>query len=395
MKFDRTSPRDWVFFVVTAVNILVASVVAFLTPRRGRSRCRGVMSGHVFNGNLRAFYDTVGREATGWEFRYIYIDHAAYRSRDVDEVDAMSSLRLGDVIWMARADMVMTDHGPGIWALLQIFRPRIGFVEVWHGVGFKGLGPEFGQKLARYRGFFAASEWDARDALGSEGRRGVSRIKAIPTGYAAVDSLACPGPVDPILARYGLDPGRSGRVLIAPTWNHGDSGRSLFPFGLDGEEFLSRLDEWARAANWTVIFRAHLNAPAVTPGDYPNIRFMPLREYPLTYDLLAVSDVLITDWSSIATDYLVLGRPILFLDVPPPFAPTHLTADDRVGYRVSDWVGFAEALTVASRRPEEYAEVFADDRQRVLDKAFGSTLDGHSANRYLEALQEIVKGRTT
>ena len=122
---------------------------------------------------------------------------------------------------------------------------------------------------------------------------------------------------------------------------------------------------------------------------------MPLKEYPLTYDLLAVSDVLVTDWSSIATDYLVLGRPILFLDVPPPFAPTHLTADDRVGYRVSDWVGFEEALTVASRRPEEYAEVFADDRQRVLDKAFGSTLDGHSANRYLEALQEIVKGRTT
>jgi CDP-glycerol glycerophosphotransferase len=395
MKFDRASPRDWVFFIVTALNILIASVIAFLTPRRNRSRCRGVMSGHVFNGNLRAFYDTAGRQAAGWEFRYIHIDHTAYKSRAADEIDAMSSLRLGDVIWMARADVVMTDHGPGIWTLLQLLRPRIAFVEVWHGVGFKGLGPDFGRKLARYRGFFAASQWDARDAFAPERGNRVSRMKAIHTGYAAVDPLARPESADPIAARYGLDPGRSGRVLIAPTWNHGDSGRSLFPFGLDAEEFLSRLDEWARAANWTVIFRAHLNAPAVTPGSFPNIRFMPLKEYPLTYELLAVSDVLVTDWSSIATDYLVSGRPTIFLDVPPPFPLAHLTADDRVGYRVSDWNGFVEALTVAAHRPEEYAEAFADDRERVLDKAFGATLDGHSADRYLEALNKIVDGTLT
>ncbi len=394
MKFDRASPRDWIFFVVTALNIVLASVVAFLTPRLSRNRRRGVMSGHVFNGNLRAFYDTVGHDAVGWEFRYIYIDHTAYRSRDAGEVGAMSSLRLDHVIWMARADVVMTDHGPGIWTLLQILRPRVAFVEVWHGVGFKGLGPDFGQKLVRYDAFFAASEWDARDAFGSEGRSGVSGMKAIATGYAAVDSLARPGPVDPILARYGLDPGRTGRVLIAPTWNHGDSGRSLFPFGLDAAEFLSRLDEWAQAANWTVIFRAHLNAPAVMAGDYPNIRFMPLREYPLTYELLAVSDVLVTDWSSIATDCLVLGRPTIFLNVPPPFTPDHLTADDRVGYRVTDWNIFIETLTTASQGPEEYVEEFADDRQRVLDKAFDATLDGHSADRYLEALNDIVNGET-
>ncbi len=121
---------------------------------------------------------------------------------------------------------------------------------------------------------------------------------------------------------------------------------------------------------------------------------LPLKEYPLTYELLAMSDVLVTDWSSIATDYLVLGRPIIFLDVPPPFTPAHLTADDRVGHRVSDWDGFVETLTLASRRPEEYTEGFAHDRQRVLDKAFDSTLDGHSADRYLEALNKIVNGET-
>ena len=36
-------------------------------------------------------------------------------------------------------------------------------------------------------------------------------------------------------------------------------------------------------------------------------------------DFLKISNILITDWSSIALDYIVLDRPVFFLDVPNPF----------------------------------------------------------------------------
>ena len=278
MKFDHASPRSWVFFFITALNIVVASAIAILTPRREKTPYHAVMSGHVFNGNLRAFYDTVGRAAEGWEFRYIYIDHTAYGARDADAVVAMSSLRLDHVIWMAKADVIMTDHGPGIWVLLQMLRPNIAFVEVWHGIGFKGLGREFGRKLARYRALFASSEWDGRDSLAAGGQ--AADLEVVATGYASVDPLVRPTLDDGITVRYRLDATRAGRILVAPTWNHGDKRRSLFPFGLDAAEFLTRIDDWAQAVNWTVIFRSHLNAPSVATGAYPNIRFMPLREYP-------------------------------------------------------------------------------------------------------------------
>jgi len=392
MKFDRGSPRAWLIFIVTGFNIVVASAIAMLSPRKSRDRRHAVMSGHMFNGNLRAFYDSVGRDAVKWEFRYAYIDLDAYRSRKVGDVAALSSVRLDHMIWMARADVVMTDHGPGIWSLLQILRPQIAFVEVWHGIGFKGLRPDLGREIARYRALFAASDWDGSDSLGKRERDIAPEV--IATGYAAVDSLARPQGIDAVSDGYGLESERSGQVLIAPTWSHGDRDRSLFPFGLDAAEFFTGLDKWARKANWTVIFRSHLNAPGVAPGTYPNIRFMPLKEYPLTYELLAASDVLVTDWSSIATDYLVLGRPIVFLDVPPPFTPAHLSADDRVGYRVSSWRDLEETLTVASQRPEEYAESFGRERVRVLSKAFDSTLDGRSSERYLEALDRIASSES-
>ena len=76
MKFDRTSPLVWAYFLVTAANIVIASVVAAVLRRPDGPR-RGVLSGHLFNGNLRVFYDTVGANATDWVFRYIRVGYLA------------------------------------------------------------------------------------------------------------------------------------------------------------------------------------------------------------------------------------------------------------------------------------------------------------------------------
>jgi hypothetical protein len=390
VKFDRSRPRVWLYFAVTAINILLASAVAYLLPSVSRDRRRGVLSGHLFNGNLRAFYDVAGREAFDWTFRYVYIDYDAYRSREKGEGDTLTSLRIDHMIWIARSDVVMTDHGPGIWKLLQRLRPNLAFVDVWHGVGFKSLGPGFGKKMARYRALFVASEWDGEASYVAAGRVSTQQIAV--TGYAATDSLVAQDASATLDEGFASDSGRKGLLLIAPTWSHGDRNRSTFPFETDEQDFLTRINEWAVKREWTVVFRAHLNADLPREHGHPNVRFMPLVDYPLTYELLEQADILVTDWSSIATDYLVLGRPIIFLDTPPPFHPDRLTADDRVGYRVADWQAFAEALDLAALRPDDFAGRFGSQRESILQKAFGTTLDGHSADRYLEALNHIVNG---
>lgn len=393
MKFDRAKPRVWAYFALTAINVVVASALAYFLPSDLNDRRRGVLSGHLFNGNLRAFYDEVGSTASGWTFRYIYIDYDAYRARDAAEGDALTSLRIDHMIWMARSDVVVTDHGPGIWALLQHLRPGIAFVDVWHGVGFKALGSGFGRKMARYRALFVASEWDGEASYVADGH--VSPRQITVTGYAATDPLAAVDLSTTPGEGLWMNSGRSGVLLIAPTWNHGDRNRSMFPFGLEGREFLSLVNEWAVKENWTVVVRAHLNADLQRGQAYSNVSFMPLVEYPLTYRVLRHADALVTDWSSIATEYLVLGRPIIFLDTPPPFRPDRLTADDRVGYPVADRRAFEDALDLAARQPDDFTERFESQRRAVLDKAFGETLDGHSSARYLEALDDIVSGEMT
>jgi CDP-glycerol glycerophosphotransferase (TagB/SpsB family) len=97
-----------------------------------------------------------------------------------------------------------------------------------------------------------------------------------------------------------------------PTWR--DDGYDF----LGGSDFsFDRLNEALAAGNRFLLFKAHPNFSNVAPKEssWSNIRI--LDSTADLYQVLPACDVLVTDYSSIAYDYLLLDRPIIY------FVPDH------------------------------------------------------------------------
>lgn len=114
-------------------------------------------------------------------------------------------------------------------------------------------------------------------------------------------------------------------VLYAPSWRHGREATKFFPFeDFDKNELVKFLEE----SNISIYLRPHKNdlskyrdlvefLEELTDAS-ENLYLATHERYPDINNVLRDFDVLITDYSSIYHDYLLLDRPILF--IPYDFA---------------------------------------------------------------------------
>lgn len=396
MKFNPRSARVLFVFGMASINAVIARLLVVFVKKDPH---RIVLFGHNFYGSLRALYDFSDWKERGLELRYLYLDHRQYKAQRSRYPSVLSAMRLDHMIWVARAKTIVMDRHPGVLAWVTKLNRDLVSVQLWHGVGFKSWQTEVFAGFREFTLFLAPSRrfrdvWHARGEGPDYGRFKL-------TGLARTDYLVRPLMTrEELVKAAGLNPGVSRYVLIAPTWKQDDANRMVVPFQMEPEVFYRRLDEWAAGRNVQVVFRSHLNTVSLEKSSNSTAKDQSLRhvvfrsmsDYPFTEDLLLVSDVLVSDWSGIATDFLVLDRPAVFLDVPEPFKPGARVLDpaDRCGPLVRDMDALISELNAVIGAG--FDDRYREERQRVRLKAFDDTLDGHSSQRCLdEVLMAIGK----
>ncbi|GAB1643117.1 CDP-glycerol glycerophosphotransferase family protein [Krasilnikovia sp. MM14-A1259] len=202
------------------------------------------------------------------------------------------------------------------------FRRREGqvVVQTWHGTPLKRIGfdiedPQFADPL-----YFDKLEEEARNwsHLVSPNRFSTPILQRafkfpgqmLEIGYPRNDILfADRSKVGPaIRERIGLPPGKK-VVLYAPTWRDDefyDAGGYRITMQLDLEAAQAKLGE-----DHVLLVRRHPNIVDEIRGA-GNGFVWDLSTYPDMADLLAITDVLITDYSSVMFDFANTGRPMLF-----------------------------------------------------------------------------------
>jgi len=162
---------------------------------------------------------------------------------------------------------------------------------------------------------------------------GVEKDRVIMTGYPRDDIILKTKPLrvqklEELRERWGVEK----TVLYAPTFRKGADGGSLFA-GLDTEK-LNRLLILKKAMFIVKMHYVHRDREAISNSEIESYRMHLLteEEAPDINILLPYVDVLITDYSSVYFDFLLLNKPIIFT----PFDIEKYTNSDREFYEDYD-----------------------------------------------------------
>ncbi len=194
-------------------------------------------------------------------------------------------------------------------------------LQTWHGTPLKRIGmdvsptapgyhlqdnPELHDRIARWDAIVSPSPFTSDVFSSAFGHR----ARVIERGYPRNDLLVrvAQGTADvgAVRARLGLRP-TDRVVLYMPTWRDDvpPAHRAFLPMPV------RRLAS-AVGPDTVVLLRLHYTVSAVlnVPFDLPQVR--DVSGYEDSAELLAVADVLVTDYSSVFYDYSILERPIVF-----------------------------------------------------------------------------------
>ncbi|MGJ8661802.1 MAG: CDP-glycerol glycerophosphotransferase family protein [Bacteroidota bacterium] len=386
MKVDKRKPLHWLWLGLFSLNTLLSVVIRLFV----KSPTEVVLYGHKLNGNLKAIYKESDCHE-GLVPYYLSMDYGYCRELKNTGVNVVWGGSGAAILILARAKIIVSDHGLHCLILLLKFT-GIKFIDVWHGIPFKGFDKDDFKVQRQYDETWVTSPYMAKLY---EEKFGFQRDKIKIIGYARTDMLVkqCEEGGIELRAQLGLPSDKTPVVLFAPTWAQDVSGRNIYPFDCEELEFFNFLNSIALECDCVFLMRRHINSVGKICNEYQRVKEVPYDSYPDTETLLLISDVLIYDWSSIVFDFLLLNRLVICLDVVAPFKKGFsIDPSYRFGIVASDLSQLKKEITRVIR---DYDILIASERgcrEKILRTVYDEYADGLASERACGRLLNVLGG---
>ncbi|AXP50054.1 CDP-glycerol glycerophosphotransferase family protein [Bacillus subtilis] len=301
----------------------IAFRIIGLLPRNEKLIIFESYSGKQFSCNPRAIFEYLEENKDKYDYRLIWsIDKRNKDLFDNLDVKYLKRFSLKWLWYMATAKYWITNSRLPLW----IPKPRkTTYVQTWHGTPLKKLANDMdevhmpGTTTEQYKKNFLkeASKWDyliSPNAYSTEIFRSAFQFKRtfIESGYPRNDFLHKENKYEEMLKikdRLGIDRDKK-IILYAPTWRDNSfyaKGKYKFNMVLDLESLKDQLsDEYILILRMHYLVSENINLTAYKGFAYDFSNHNDIRE------LYLISDILITDYSSVFFDFAGLNRPILF-----------------------------------------------------------------------------------
>jgi len=349
-------------------------------------------SGRQFSDSPRAIHRELLRRDSTLEHLVVVRDH------QVELPEGVTPVRLAGPEWydaLARCRYIVTNTHQPSWLER---RPGQVIVQTWHGTPLKRIGHDLGGTQPADRQYLArlAAETPQWSFLLSPNRASTPilqqaldyRGEILESGCPRNDLLFAP-PAErqqraaEVRERLGLPEGKK-VVLYAPTWRDDRSygaGRCAFDFHIDAAKAAAELGD-----DHVLLVRKHPHV-VDTLADHGDGFVMDVSSYPELSELFLVTDVLVSDYSSLIVDFAHTGRPMVFLTYDLAHYRDTLRgfSFDFEKYAPGPLVATSADLVAAIRDLDrvsaEYAEAYEEFRGKFCDLD-----DGGAAGRVVDRM---------
>ena len=352
--------------ILTRILQRITIILDFLWPKDKTLLVFGSHGGTYIGGNTKTLFDYISAQKDT-VLRCFYFTR---NGGDTDAIRSLQPLSWKTYFLFLRARTVVVTHGVGDFFWLRFSR-RKRYIKLWHGrPGLKGDGysiktstsdqlKKMDEEAKRTTAFLVCSRVEAFMRAYSNG---LHASQILPLGYPRNDLLLDNSsdrqsrlpPIFPDLPDYKYT------IIYAPTWRSFRKTR-FFPF----EDFNdTTLEEWLKENKILLLLRGHRNERLeISESEY--VRNLSFDRCPEVTKILPEIDIVITDYSSITADFLLLDRPIIYI----PY--DRMEFDERVGFCYDDF----EFWT-----PGPKPDTFEEFRAKVEVAIEGS--DGYEKHRH-------------
>lgn len=281
-----------------------------------------------FSGNVKAMYEFINKNYKGKYELILIINDQNFAKKNGDKFNYCMFDKCKDVV--ESADVVFDTHG----ILLDYVTEKQIYVNLWHGQGpkkggfffeYNNMAPgdiDYCKKMSKkidinivtselWRVIFS-SLWD------------ININKVIPTGQPRNDILINSDGKKNLCKLLGKKINKYKKIIFyLPTFRVGIN-RVESNLVNNNNLFLKEYDEnklitYLESNNYLLVIKKHPSEEANLPEiKSENIAYLKESEMNYKcislYDILNSADLLLTDYSSVYIDYLILDRPVLFLN---------------------------------------------------------------------------------
>lgn len=278
----------------------------------------------TFDGNTKYLYNFLDNESNLLEFKFFWVtdNKSEYKKMLKNNYKIIYSYSIKGLVTILKSKIyVITISINDIIDGLYVCKDKT-VIQTWHGIPIKSLGKKAGKYYSKceiekqinrcfnmkYTYVLSSSKYI--EELFTE-CFDVKNEKFLPYGYPRNDIFREKNNLENKKLILGGDHEESKIILYCPTWRENGNFK-LLPFD-DGN--ISKFNTFLKENNMIFLLKLHPlhQTESILSNNFSNIKLIK-NEFNLdTQELLQVTDILLTDYSSIFFDFILMNKPTLFL----------------------------------------------------------------------------------